>query len=143
MNEEQKRYIIPKIVKELGDLKGKRIAIWGLAFKAKTDDVREASSLVIISELQKLGAVIKAFDPEAMHVTKNILKNVEYAKNAYEAAEGCDALVVVTEWDEFRGIDLARVKKLLKKPVIFDGRNIYDPKEMRDMGFTYQSIGRQ
>ena len=143
VNEEQKRYIIPKIVKELGDLKGKRIAIWGLAFKAKTDDVREASSLVIISELQKLGAVIKAFDPEAMHVTKNILKNVEYAKNAYEAAEGCDALVVVTEWDEFRGIDLARVKKLLKKPVIFDGRNIYDPKEMRDMGFTYQSIGRQ
>ena len=142
VNEEQKTWLIPKIRKELADLKGRKIAVWGLAFKPKTDDIREAPSIAIINELQKLGAKIVAFDPEAERSAKRVLKNVDYAKTPYEALEGCDALVVVTEWSEFRNLDKAKMKKLMKRPVIFDGRNIYSRTEMRSLGFRYFGIGR-
>ena len=141
-NYEQKKYIIPKIAEELKGLKGKTIAVLGLAFKPKTDDMRDASSVVIINELQKLGAKIRAFDPESMNVAKTILKDVQYGTDPYDTMKGCDAAVIVTEWDEFRGIDFEKARTVLKRPVIFDGRNIYDPEEMRKAGFTYYSIGR-
>lgn len=142
VNEEQKRWLIPKIKKELKDMKGKKIAVWGLAFKPKTDDMREAPSIVMINELQKLGTDIVAFDPEAEHVAKKILKDIRYVKTPYEALEGCDALVVVTEWDEFRELDKERMKKLMKTPIIFDGRNIYGKEEMTKLGFRYFGIGK-
>lgn len=143
VNEEQKKWMLPKIEKELGNLKGRKIAVWGLAFKPKTDDMREAPSVTIITELQKKGVVITAFDPEAEHTAKNIFTNIRYAGEPYKAAEGSDALVIVTEWDEFRNLDLSKLKSLMKKPVVFDGRNIYDPQEMKEAGFVYHSIGRQ
>jgi UDPglucose 6-dehydrogenase len=143
INELQKKCIIPKIKSVLGNLKGKTIAIWGLAFKPKTDDMREAPSIKIIRKLQKLGANIKAFDPIAENNAKKILKNIEYGgNNPYNTIKDCDALVIVTEWDEFRQLDLELVKSLLKTPIIIDGRNIYDPKEMETYGFKYISIGR-
>ncbi|MFC1733980.1 UDP-glucose dehydrogenase family protein [candidate division KSB1 bacterium] len=142
VNEEQKKWILPKIEKELGDLKGKKIAVWGLAFKPKTDDMREAPAVTIITELQKKGAKICAFDPEAEHTAKKMLKNIEYAKDPYDAVKGCDALVIATEWNEFRNLDLKKVKSLMKSPIVFDGRNIYDPKDMGSLGFVYISIGR-
>jgi len=140
INKNQKTTIIPKIKKLVGDLKGKTIAIWGLSYKPKTDDMRDAPSIGIISELQKLGAKIKAFDPVANGKAKDVLTNVEYGKNPYDTVEGCEAVVIVTEWDVFRQLDLEKVKTLLNSPNIIDGRNIYDPAEMKD--FNYISIGR-
>jgi UDPglucose 6-dehydrogenase len=142
VNYAQKRSLIPKIQKLLPDLKDKTIAIWGLAFKPKTDDMREAPSIVIIEELQKLGAKIKAFDPEAQETAKKILKEVIYCKDPYETANDCDALIIATEWNEFRNLDLNIIKKLLKQPIIIDGRNIYEPDEMKGMGFNYVGVGR-
>lgn len=142
VNEEQKTWIIPKIKKELKELKGKKIAVWGLAFKPKTDDMREAPSIVIINELQKEGAKIVAFDPEAEHIAKKILNDVEYTKTPYEAIKGCDALVIITEWDEFRDLNKQKMKSLMKSPVIFDGRNIYSRDEMTRLGFRYFGIGK-
>ncbi len=143
VNEEQKKYIIFKIKKAFKNkLKGKKIAVWGLSFKPKTDDMREAPSITIINELQKAGAKIIAFDPEAEHNAKKILKNVTYATTPLSTLKGCNALVIVTEWDEFRNLDKAKIKKLLKQPFIFDGRNIYDKSEMEELGFNYFGIGR-
>lgn len=142
VNEEQKKWIIPKIKKEIKDMRGKRIAVWGLAFKPKTDDMREAPSIIIINELQKEGAKIVAFDPEAEYVAKKILGDVEYAKTPYEAIKGCDALVIITEWDEFRDLDKEKMKSLMKVPTIFDGRNIYSRDEMTKLGFRYFGIGK-
>ena len=142
-NQEQKKHIIPIIVETLGgNVKEKTIAVWGLAFKPKTDDMREASSVVLINELQKLGAKINAFDPESMEVAKTMLSNVKYGKDAYDTIKDVDALVIATEWDEFRGVDLIKIRSLLKTPIIFDGRNIYDPAEMKELGFTYYGVGR-
>ncbi len=142
INQEQKRSLIPKLKKLIPDLKNKTIAIWGLAFKPKTDDIREAPSLVIIEELQELGAQIRAFDPVAEENAKKATKNIEFCKNPYETVKDCDALIIVTEWDEFRNLDKKKVKELLKHPNIVDGRNIYDPKEMKELGFSYIGVGR-
>jgi UDPglucose 6-dehydrogenase len=144
VNEDQKRILGERIRAFFGDdLSGRRIAVWGLAFKPRTDDVREAPALVLIEELLAAGASVAAFDPEAIPTTRRILGDrVAYAQNAYAALEGCDALIVVTEWNEFRFPDLERVRSLLKSPVVFDGRNIYDPDRMAAMGFLYHSIGR-
>jgi UDPglucose 6-dehydrogenase len=142
VNEEQKKWIIPKIIKEMKDVKGKNISIWGLAFKPKTDDMREAPSITIITELQALGAKITAFDPESEANAKKMLKDVKYAKTPYDALEDCDALVIVTEWDEFRNLDKEKMKKLMKNPLIFDGRNLYSRSEMKKLGFRYIGIGR-
>jgi UDPglucose 6-dehydrogenase len=143
VNEHQKRSLIGKIKKLVPVLKGKNIAIWGLAFKPKTDDMREAPSILIIQQLQEQGAKIKAFDPEAQEMAKKILKNVTYCSDPYSTVTGCDALVIVTEWNEFRDLDLKKVKQLIKHPNIIDGRNIYEPQEMKKLGFNYLCVGRQ
>jgi UDPglucose 6-dehydrogenase len=142
VNQKQKLSLIPKIQKLIPDLKGKTIAVWGLAFKPKTDDMREAPSIELINELQKLGAKIKAFDPVAQENARKILDNTEFASNPYDAVEGADALVICTEWDEFRDLDKEKIRSLLKQPNIVDGRNIYNPKEMKELGFNYIGVGR-
>jgi len=142
VNYHQKMSLIPKIQKLVPDLKGKTIGVWGLAFKPKTDDMREAPSIVIVEELQRLGAKIKAFDPEAQETAKKIMKNLEYCKDPYETAEGCDALVLVTEWNEFRSLDKDKLKSVMNAPIMIDGRNVYDPKNMAENGFKYIGVGR-
>lgn len=142
VNDLQKRIAVPKLRQLLPDLKDKKIAIWGLAFKPKTDDMREAPSIEIINELLRLGAKIRAFDPEAQDTAKKIFKNIEYGKTPYETIKGCDALIIVTEWNEFRDLDRKKIKSLLKQPNIVDGRNIYSPDEMKNEGFNYIGIGR-
>jgi len=142
VNKEQRAYLIEKVLSLYKTLNGKTIAVWGLAFKPKTDDVREAPSITIIKELQRLGAHVCAFDPVAEENTKKILPDIDYAKDPYGAVKGADALIIMTEWDEFRTIDMEKVKSLMKEPSIVDGRNLYDPAEMRKLGFTYKSIGR-
>ena len=143
VNEEQKRLLFGKINKHFGNkLTGKRFAVWGLAFKPKTDDMREAPSLVLIGDLLKAGAHVVAFDPEAIKETQRILGDkIEYAPNALAACEGADALVLVTEWSEFRHLDLEELKPRLKNPVLFDGRNIWDSARARAQGFTYYGVG--
>jgi len=126
-----------------GNIKGKHFGLWGLAFKPNTDDVREAPALALIKKMIDGGAKIKAFDPEAKETTKaQIGKKIEYTETAYDAIKNCDALIIVTEWNEFRNPDLDKVKSLLKEPVIFDGRNLYDLDTMKEKGFTYYSVGR-
>ncbi len=145
VNEHQKLRVVEKFEKLFGPggLKGKRIGVWGLAFKPRTDDMREAPSIPIVNGLLARGAKVQVFDPEAMKVARGIFgAKVHYASGAYDALTGADALAIVTEWNEFREPDLDRMKSLMKTPVIIDGRNLYDPAVMRAHGFTYQSIGR-
>ena len=144
VNEAQKQVLFKKIVQHFGDdLKGKTIAVWGLAFKPRTDDIREAPALVLIDNLLKLGATIRVHDPEAMDNVKTDYGNkLVYCDKPYGALEGADGLAIVTEWQEFRNPDFEVMKRLLKSPVIFDGRNIYDQKTMDTHGFNYYAIGR-
>jgi len=144
-NDYQKNVIFTKMKKYFnGDLKDRLIGIWGLSFKPKTDDIREASSLVLIEKLLDAGAKVKAYDPAAMHETKKVLGNrIEYASDPYEAIEGVDAVAMMTEWAEFHLPDFHGMGELMKKKVIFDGRNIYNPEELRKMGFEYFGIGRR
>jgi UDPglucose 6-dehydrogenase len=143
-NARQKKHLVSQMKKHFSDLKGKTIAVWGLAFKPNTDDMREAPALVIIEELLKLGAKIRAFDPVSMNNTRLILGDkITYAKSAYDALAGADALALVTEWNEFRHPDFDRMKKLLASPVLFDGRNLYNPEQMKMLGFSYYGIGRR
>ncbi len=144
VNEEQKTVIIPKIKNFFrGDLKGKKIALWGLAFKPDTDDIREAPALYIIDALVDAGATITAFDPEAMPNVQGVIGDkITYASNEYEALENADALVVCTEWGIFRNPDFDKIASLLNDKVIFDGRNLFDLNEMNERGFYYSSIGR-
>jgi len=143
VNERQKSSLIHKIKKLVPHLKGKSIAIWGLAFKPKTDDMREAPSITIIRQLQELGVKIKAFDPEAQQNARKIFKNITYRNDPYSVLKGCDALVIVTEWNEFRDLELKKVRQLLKHPNVIDGRNIYEPHEMKKLGFNYMCVGRK
>jgi len=144
VNERQKTRLLERLDRHFGrSLKGRTIGLWGLSFKPRTDDMREAPAVPVIEGLLKRGARVRAFDPEAKEVARGIFKRrITYAKNAYDAAKGADALLIVTEWNEFREPDFDRMKKLLREPVIFDGRNLYDPAQMRALGFTYTSIGR-
>jgi UDPglucose 6-dehydrogenase len=144
VNKAQKQVLVEKILQYFNnDLKGKKIAIWGLAFKPETDDIREASALTIINGLLELGASIKAFDPEAMGNVKNIYGDqIEFASNPYEALQDADALAIITEWSVFRTPNFKKMARLLKEKVIFDGRNIYDIEDMHEEGFYYASIGR-
>jgi len=141
INEKQKTIVNERLASVLS-LNGSTIAIWGLSFKPKTDDIREASSLRIIEKLQEQGTRVHAYDPIAMDNARGVLQDVLFFDNPYETIRDCDALIVVTEWDEFRNVDMRAVKVLLKQPIIIDGRNIYDPAELRDQGFTYIGIGR-
>ncbi|MEW6374362.1 MAG: UDP-glucose/GDP-mannose dehydrogenase family protein [Thermodesulfobacteriota bacterium] len=142
VNEEQKQRMVNKIKRKVGDLPGKTIGILGLSFKPNTNDIRESSSITIIQGLLAMGAKIKAFDPAAIQEAKAILPEVEYGKDAYDVAKGADALVLVTEWNQFRRLDLDRIKKLLKNPIFIDLRNVYDPDQMRRLGFNYCGVGR-
>jgi UDPglucose 6-dehydrogenase len=142
-NEKQKRRLFGKLRELLGDVRGHRIAIWGLAFKPNTDDMREAASLVLIDELLGSGATVVAHDPVAMHETRRRLGDrIEYANGSYDALPGADALVIVTDWNEYRHPDFDRIKQALKAPVVVDGRNLYDTRKMLGLGFRYASIGR-
>ena len=145
INKEQRLRFFTKILNHFnGDLKGKKFAVWGLAFKPNTDDMREAPSVPVINLLLESGVRVKAFDPASMENAKFYLDNkIDYAQNMYDALPESDALIIFTEWNEFRNPHFKKVKSLLKKPVIFDGRNVYDLDDMEEFGFTYYSIGRR
>ena len=142
INSYQRRAVVHKLEQALGNLRGKTIGLLGLAFKPNTDDMREAPSAHIARMLQTAGARVRAYDPVAMKVAAREVPGVELAENAYAMAEGCDALVVVTEWNEFKQLDLARIRELMDRPVLIDGRNIYDPATMEELGFYYRGVGR-
>ena len=144
VNKRQKEVLFAKLREALdGQIKGRTIAVWGLAFKPNTDDMREAPAIVLIESLLAAGAAVRVYDPEAMdEARKTFADRIAYVKRSYDALEGADALVVVTEWNEFRRPDFERMRSLLKKPVIIDGRNIYEPARMKALGFEYRSIGR-
>jgi UDPglucose 6-dehydrogenase len=144
VNHAQKTKLLTRVDRLVGkNLKGKTIAVWGLAFKPRTDDMREAPAIPIIKGLLERGAKVRAFDPEARESARAVFgTKITYARNAYDALKDADALLVVTEWNEFREPDFAKMKRVMRKPVIIDGRNIYEPRQIRDLGFTYSSIGR-
>jgi UDPglucose 6-dehydrogenase len=144
VNERQKKHLLPKIRRFFNnDLKGKHFALWGLAFKPNTDDIREAPALYIIEELLKDGATISAFDPEAMNNVRSVVGDkIGYAESQYEAIEGADGLIIATEWNEFRTPDFIKMVKSLRHKVIFDGRNLFDVAAVKELGFHYESIGR-
>jgi UDPglucose 6-dehydrogenase len=144
VNEEQKLHLIPKIKRYFKDnLKGKRFALWGLAFKPNTDDIREAPALYMIDALVKEGASLSVFDPEATNNVRQLIGDkVTYAENQYEALEGADALIIATEWNEFRTPNFLKIVTTLKNKVIFDGRNLFDIAAIRELGFYYESVGR-
>ena len=143
VNRRQRRAMVPKIEKLVGGVEGKTIAVLGLAFKPETDDMREAPAIDIISELAKHGAKIRAYDPVAMSEAAKVLPDVTYAADEYEAVTNADALVFITEWNQFRALDMARIRDLMKSPKVADLRNIYDPADMRELGFEYVGVGRQ
>jgi len=143
INDRQKRVLLQKALKHFGSLSGRTFAVWGVSFKPQTDDVREASSLVLIEGLLDAGATVQVYDPVAMPVLQRTLGDrVRCARNLYAAAEGAEGLFLVTEWNEFRQPDFDQTKAIMKTPVIFDGRNVYDPARLREKGFVYYGIGR-
>ena len=142
-NKRQRELMVDKIKHHLGDLKGKTIGILGLAFKQNTDDIRKSPSIDIIKLLLKEGAYIRCFDPLAMDNTKKILPNLTYCQNEYDTAQNSHALVILTEWNQFRNIGLSKIKKLLKTPVLFDLRNLYEPEKVKSLGFIYEGVGRK
>jgi len=143
VNKFQKTKLVTRMKKHFGSLKGKTVGVWGLAFKPRTDDMREAPAIPLIEALLSSGAAVQAFDPEAMRIAKGIFgSRIDYAANAYDAVKGADALAIVTEWNEFRRPDFARIRSLMRSPIVFDGRNLFAPAQMKQNGFTYYSIGR-
>ena len=144
VNDNIKQRMVGKVVKALcGNVQSKTIAVLGLAFKPETDDIRDSPAIPLINGLQQQGATIRAYDPQAVENAKKIFKNVTFCRDAYETADGADALVIATEWNEFRALKLERIRGLLKQPVIVDLRNVYDPQRMKSEGFTYVSVGRR
>jgi UDPglucose 6-dehydrogenase len=142
VNYDRRKEAVKRVGEMVGGLKGKAIGLLGLAFKPNTDDMRDAPAIDIAEALNRAGATVRGYDPVAMEVARPLLPAVELFDDPYKLAKGCDALMVITEWNEFKQLDLVKIKSLLKKPIIFDGRNIYEPKLMKKMGFTYQAIGR-
>jgi UDPglucose 6-dehydrogenase len=143
VNRAQKERLVEKMRAHFGSLTGRTIALWGLAFKPRTDDMREAPAITVIERLLADGASVRAYDPEASETARRMFGDrVTICEHSYDALEGADALAIVTEWNEFREPDFARMQALLKAPVVFDGRNIYSPEQMQALGFTYRSIGR-
>jgi UDPglucose 6-dehydrogenase len=144
VNLQQKSRLFAKIKKHFGSLKGRTVAVWGLAFKPKTDDMRDAPSIPLIEALVAAGVTVQAHDPEAMTVARGILgSTITYARSNYDALKGADCLAIVTEWNEFRRPDFDRMRSLMRSPVVFDGRNLFTPDQMKQSGFTYYSIGRR
>ncbi|NMC54704.1 MAG: UDP-glucose/GDP-mannose dehydrogenase family protein [Chloroflexi bacterium] len=142
INRNQRRRIIFKLRKALGNLNEKVIGVLGLSFKPNTDDIREAPSLEIVHLLQNEGAVVKAYDPQAMENASAMMKNIVLCDNPYQVAEGADAIILATEWNEFRQIDFERLHKAMRQPIIMDGRNLWDPDQLKEMGFVYFGVGR-
>jgi UDPglucose 6-dehydrogenase len=143
VNDSQKLRLVEKMHSHFGTLKGKTIALWGLAFKPRTDDMREAPAIAIVRQLLSEGAIVRAYDPEATETARAIFGDrITYCQRSYDALTGADALAIVTEWNNFREPDFVRMRELMKSPVIFDGRNIYTPDQLRSLGFTYYSMGR-
>jgi UDPglucose 6-dehydrogenase len=143
VNKRQKERLVEKMHAHFGDLSGRTIALWGLAFKPRTDDMREAPAIPIIERLLEKGASVKAYDPAAAPVARRLFDGrIAVCERSYDALNDADALAIVTEWNEFREPDFTKIRSLLKTPVIFDGRNIYSPEQMQALGFTYFSIGR-
>jgi UDPglucose 6-dehydrogenase len=144
VNDRIKRRAIERVREAIGDdFEGKTVAVLGLSFKPETDDMRESSSIPLVTSLVEGGAKVKAFDPVAMENARGELpEGVDYCENSYDAAEGADALIIVTEWNQFRSLDMERVRTLLNQPVVIDLRNLYDPHRMKDQGFHYISVGR-
>ena len=142
VNRQQRKIIVNKIKNIMGTLEGRQIGILGIAFKPNTDDIRDAVSVDVINALLEKGCRIKAFDPVAMPNAKKVVRGVDFVKDSYAAAENVECLVVLTEWNEFRELDMAKIKLLMKKPAVVDGRNIYDPEKLRKLGFEYSGIGR-
>jgi UDPglucose 6-dehydrogenase len=142
INRDQRLRAIQKLREIMGTLRGKTIGILGLAFKPNTDDMREAPSIEIIHLLQSEGAHVKAYDPAAMEKAKRIIQNITFCNSPYEVAEDSDALIIVTEWNEFRQLDMERIKGSMRQPILFDGRNIYNPQRMKSLGFIYRGVGR-
>jgi len=143
VNERQKLRLLTRIKQHFGSLEGKKIAVWGLSFKPRTDDMREAPSVPLINGLVDAGATVVAYDPEAMKVARGIFgTRIHFAEKSYAALNGADALAIVTEWNEFREPDFTRIRKQMRTPVIFDGRNLYNSDHIRGLGFTYYSMGR-
>lgn len=133
---------VAKVAGALGNVSGKTVAVLGLAFKPDTDDMREAPSVKIIKALQQKGAKIKAYDPVALETAQQVLDNVVYCKNPQEAVKNADCLLILTEWNEFKQLDLKKIKGLMRRPIMIDGRNLYDPKKLKDLGFKYRGVGR-
>lgn len=143
VNKRQKGFLVEKMLKHFGSLSGKTVAVWGLAFKPKTDDMREAPAITVVEHLLAAGAKVRAYDPEAMKIAKGIFGNrITLVARGYDALAGADALALVTEWNEFREPDFAKMRKLMRTPIVFDGRNIYNREQMRADGFTYYAVGR-
>ncbi len=142
VNYQRREMVVKHVGEMLGGLKGKTIGLLGLAFKPNTDDMRDAPSIDIAKALNAAGATVRGYDPVAMDVARDLLPAVKMCRNSYSMAENCDALIVVTEWNEFKQLDLKEIKKVMNKPIIFDGRNIYDPVLMRELGFVYRGMGR-
>jgi UDPglucose 6-dehydrogenase len=142
INAYQRKQVILKLHDILGELKGCTVALMGLAFKQNTDDMRDAPSINIAEYCQKHGAQVRAYDPVAMHVARHAMPYVEMAPDPYSLVQDADAVIVVTPWNEFMQLDMARIKNAMRTPVMIDGRNLYDPAEMRQLGFTYRGIGR-
>jgi UDPglucose 6-dehydrogenase len=141
-NERQRGAMLPKIERLVGGFAGKKIGVLGLSFKPETDDMRESPAIDIVHAMVEQGAIVRAFDPVAMDEAKHFLNGIEYASDEYDAIDGADALVIITEWNQFRALDMEKVKRLLKTPKIADLRNIYEPSDMREMGFDYVGVGR-
>jgi UDPglucose 6-dehydrogenase len=142
VNYDQRKRLIQKLRHILGGFRGKTVGLWGLAFKPNTDDMRDAPSISLIHMLQHEGATVKAYDPEAQENAQHLFNDVVFCTDPYEVAQGADGLILVTEWNEFKQLDMARVRSLMRQPVLVDGRNIYDPARMAEMGFVYRGMGR-
>ncbi len=142
VNQEARERFVKKVEEELWIVKGKTIAAWGLSFKPDTDDLRESVAVATVQRLQSLGAKIRAYDPQAMEKAKGVLKDVTYCSSALDAATGADCALLLTDWPEFREPDWKKVKKVMAHPTLLDGRNLYDPARLRELGFTYRSVGR-
>ncbi|MDA8218855.1 MAG: UDP-glucose 6-dehydrogenase, partial [Dehalococcoidales bacterium] len=138
----QRRRVVASLLHLLGTLRGRTVGVLGLAFKPNTDDMRDAPSRDIIALLQGEGARIRVYDPVAMDNARRLLRDVAYCENGYDVAEGCDGLVLVTEWKEFADLDMAKVKRAMRTPLLIDGRNLFDPEKMRALGFIYRGVGR-
>jgi UDPglucose 6-dehydrogenase len=142
INNDRREMVISHIKDMVGDLNGKLIGLLGLSFKPNTDDMRDSPSITIAQKLQAEGATVRAYDPVAMEVARPLLPGVEMVRDPYSLAQGCDALVVMTAWNEFIQLDRPRLRDMMRRPILYDGRNIYEPEEMAKCGFIYRGVGR-